>query len=680
MSKFVHISKSKYRVVTSDILPYERPIFFSNRFFARFLKYYGIHIEQEELVATKNHTEGLDDFLKLLGGMKGSARRSFQYDISRGSSEKKRTLTIIHPYYQVELVEFYEQYKMLLIDFCNRSDFSLRYPYKIADKQKQVKGYAKLISDTQKKIDTDSGLKHFFSYRRCDNINDFYDGHVFLQAEKQFTHMLKLDLEECFDSIVPSDLSVATLGRLNNECMGSFASRFADIQSHLTTNHNKGIVIGPEFSRIYAEMILQRIDLLMEQRMRNEGLYQGKDYQFYRYVDDGFLFYNDEKSRKCWEKYYGEVLEQFSLRVNAKKIITYESRPFVDVRTEAKIQISQLIDEMFTNRLTTFKGFMKVQGGDYDTPTFINYEKFVKTLRVTIRNGVEYKDVTSFCLGLIKSRLVKLFRQFDDVYREYVFAEIHNTLDEKGKNIKKKYEREYIEYLQEIARILFFILSCDMRMVTSIKVVSIINFMQLYIRGYYCFDNGLYSCKFPRIAIYTLDETITSETKTLLRMRASDEDIMMEMLNVLELQKVMTTGSCIREDDLMQYLSIQDSEAFSKRLNFFIVFELLHFTNHFSEGYDELKDSLHHWVLEKTKELKEPQISNTEAVLTCIEFLCDPQGDTNIKNAVLRNVVNKKERRNSILQFVRKQKDLFIKWRGYKIDYEILQFENNDVY
>ena len=679
MSKFVRISKSKYRVVVSEVLPYERPIFFSNRFFSRFLKYYGVRIEQGALIATKNPTEGLNDFLKLLGGAKGSDRKSFQYDISRGSIDKKRTLSIIHPYHQVEMVEFYDRYKMLLIDFCNRSNFSLRHPYKIADKQEQAKGYAKLISVTRKKMDPDNGLKHFFSYRTCDNINDFYDDHIFLQAEKQFTHLLQLDLEECFDSIHPTDLSIAAFGQLNNECQGSFAWAFADIQNRLSADE-KGIVIGPEFSRIYAEMILQRIDLLTEQRMRNEGFNRGRDYQFYRYVDDGFLFYNDERAKVCWENYYKEVLSQFSLSINKKKIVIYNSRPFVDVRTDAKMQITQLIDDMFINRLTTFKGFIKVQSGDYDTPTFIDYEKFIKTLRVITKNGVEYKDITSFTLGLIKRRLLKLFCQFSDVYEEYVQAEMHNVIDEKGRQIKKKYEREFVEYLQDIVRILFFILSCDLRMVTSIKVVSIINIMQLFIRGYYSFENGLYSCRFPRIAIYTLDEMITNETKTMLRMKVYEDDAMMEVLNVLELQKVMTEGSCVREEDLMQYLNIHDSKAFSKRLNFFIVFELLHFTNHFSTGYDKLKSILHNWVIEKTRELKDPKISSTEAVLTGIEFLCDPLADLNLKKTVLENVVNDKKSREPILRFVQKQKDLFIKWRGYKIDHEILQFENNDVY
>ena len=69
MGKLQRVSNSKYRVVVSDVLPYERPAFFTNRFFARFLKYYGIVSKEGSLVATRHaETEGLKEFLEVLGG------------------------------------------------------------------------------------------------------------------------------------------------------------------------------------------------------------------------------------------------------------------------------------------------------------------------------------------------------------------------------------------------------------------------------------------------------------------------------------------------------------------------------------------------------------------------------------------------------------------------------------
>ena len=114
MGKLVHISKTKYRVLVSDILPYELPIFYTNRFFARFLEYYGVHTENGELKATKHSSlPALNEFLQLLGGSCGSQRPAFQYQILRGEIDpnEKRTLTIIHPYHQVQMLEFYDKFK-----------------------------------------------------------------------------------------------------------------------------------------------------------------------------------------------------------------------------------------------------------------------------------------------------------------------------------------------------------------------------------------------------------------------------------------------------------------------------------------------------------------------------------------------------------------------------------------
>lgn len=185
MSKLLRVSNSKYRVVISDVLPFERPIFFSNRFFARFLKYYGVKVENDRLVATRNvEDEGLTEFLQLLGGNPGVRRPCFQYKITKDGHEDGRTLSVVHPFHQVKMVEFYERYKMLLIDFCQRSNYSIRFPYKVADYQKKQKGYYKLFSDDATPMDTSESLKHFFAYKHYKNINYFYDDFRFLRAEK----------------------------------------------------------------------------------------------------------------------------------------------------------------------------------------------------------------------------------------------------------------------------------------------------------------------------------------------------------------------------------------------------------------------------------------------------------------------------------------------------------------
>lgn len=108
-------------------------------------------------------------------------------------------------------------------------------------------------------------------------------------------------------------------------------------------NETNGIVIGPEFSRIFAEVIFQHVDSSVAHSLKNEKYDFERDYVCYRYVDDYFFFYNDEACRKKAIELFDEKLKEFKLAISAEK--THEfSRPFITDITRAKIRIDKLID------------------------------------------------------------------------------------------------------------------------------------------------------------------------------------------------------------------------------------------------------------------------------------------------------------------------------------------------
>jgi len=82
--------------------------------------------------------------------------------------------------------------------------------------------------------------------------------------------------------------------RILNKDKETFGYKFDKLLMDLNYNETNGIVIGPEFSRIFAEIILQRIDLHVLRRTEEQGLKHKTDYEVFRYVDDYFLFCNDE--------------------------------------------------------------------------------------------------------------------------------------------------------------------------------------------------------------------------------------------------------------------------------------------------------------------------------------------------------------------------------------------------
>lgn len=682
MSKLIGISRSKYRVAVSDILPYEKPVFFTNRFFVRFLKNYGIICREGRLIATKNQCEGLDEMLAILGGIGNVSRPAFQYSIAKTSTEVGRRLTVIHPFHQVEMIEFYDRFKMVIIDFCNRSHFSIRFPHKVAVVQKKPKGYPKYFSDEFRENHSETSPKHFFAYKYYHNINDFYDDYRFLRAEKKFAFMEKSDLEHCFDCIRPEMLSQAMFGCEMDSAVDTMPFKFFQLNRSYENhpehgNSGEGVVIGPEFSRIYAEIILQQVDVECENVLEQNGFLFKRDYVFYRYVDDGFFFYNKEEVKELFNVTYESNLSKYGLKRGDKKTLSYKIRPFLENITAGKLALINMIDSRFENRLDTFKGFKKVQTGVYDTPTVLDYKSFIHSVRAIIQTyGLQYKDVMTFLLGVVNKRVSSLLLDFNSLYKQYSQAEYMDEISDQGLLIKQQYENGFLDFINNLTESLFYFFSCDPRMSTSIKVVSLINQLQLFVRGKYQFDNGDWSVKFDQYLIDEFDEKITDLTQVLFSTITSDSTCKIEALNFLEIQKCMSTAVQIQPRRLNSLF-----EAISDDFNFFTVFQFLHFFRK-DNRFEEMKSTMLEWVEKKVSCLwNDKQISDTEAVLTFFETLCCPWVKRNEKEKLLESFGQFDEySRDAVLTFASKQKNLFVKWHNYSIFEEMQHISSTEVY
>lgn len=684
MGKLIGISRSKYRVAISDILPYERPVFFTNRFFVRFLKHYGVICSNGRLVATKNQREGIDEMLAVLGGVGLIRRPAFQYSIAKSCTERGRRLTIIHPYHQVAMVEFYDKYKMVISDFCQRSRYSIRFPHKVAVVQKKPMGFPKYISEVEQENHPEESNKHFFVYNYYNNINDFYDDYRFLQAEKKFSYMEKTDLEHCFDSIIPIMLSQAMFGCDMENAKGTMPYDFYNLNLEYENrpengNPGEGIIIGPEFSRIYAEIILQQIDAECETILERSGVLLNRDYIFYRYVDDGFLFFSKEKVRNLFNETYINLLSKYGLKrgEDNNKHQEFDKKPFLESIAAGKLALAELIDSKIENRLETFKGFKHIQTGTFDTPTKLDYKSFVQSVRVIMKaHDLNYKDVMSFILGKMNRKVLSLLSDFNNLYKQYCQADYIDEISEQGLKIKKQYEEGFLEFLCNLTEVLYFFFCSDPRMNTSIKVVGMINELQLFLRGKFKFSNGDWSAKFTHHYINEFDEKITDLTQNLFSIMAKDSICHIEVLNFLELQKCMSKAVQIHPRRLTTYV-----ETLGEDKNFFTVFQLLHYIKN-DLRYEKIKNSLVSWIQTKISCLcQEREVSDTEAVLTFLEVLCCPWVKTEIK----KNMINEFNQfddnsKNALLSFASCQKDLFVKWRNYNIFEEMQHIKNTEVY
>ncbi len=253
------LSKSKFRVVLTEVLPYERPLFYSNKFFARFLKYYDVTIKDNRLIAQRHaQDEGIDELLRLLSG-KGTIRRNFTYTISKDGLKKGRKLSVMHPFHQVKTMRFYDKYSRLIMGFCSKSKFSIRYPSKIASLIKWSTRYDKVIDDDAEEVKTSESAKSYFHYEKISNISKFYTSYQLLNIEKNFEYLLKVDISTCFESIQPELLAQLVyangVGDTEKESKNDFIYDFIRLHKEIRKDAIKGeketigengIIIGPE--------------------------------------------------------------------------------------------------------------------------------------------------------------------------------------------------------------------------------------------------------------------------------------------------------------------------------------------------------------------------------------------------------------------------------------------------
>ncbi|MDE5849129.1 MAG: RNA-directed DNA polymerase [Muribaculaceae bacterium] len=704
------LSKSKFRVVLTEVLPYERPLFYSNRFFARLLKYYDVGIREGRLVATRHkEDEGADEFLQLLSGKIGE-KTNYNYFISKDGFDKGRKLTVMHPFHQVKTMEFYDRYNKLMIAFCARSKFSIRYPSRISSMLKWSSMFDKVIDDDADEEKTSESAKSFFHYEEVNNISKFYDSYKFLNIEKRFEFLLKVDIAKCFDSISPDLLAHLVYNNginATDEVSGEdFIFDFIRLHKEIRISplsledsedeqSDKGIIIGPEVSRIFAEIFMQQIDIRVEKILKTEyNKKNPRDYAFCRYVDDSFIATNTLDDLHLVKIIYSRVLEEYGLRLKEEKMTIYNQRPFIDGLSLVKARIRGLIEKTFENRLLTFKGFQKVQEGRYDSPMRHKFKSFISELRVLVaetslalddsdgkpakvklEGKSRYKDINSFVFGMLEKRFLKLLEEFNDLFREYSEGCKKSYISDGGVKIKEKYESEFEKFCIHLVESLFFILNSDLRMSSSISVVRILDIIQRFVRGKYVFRGNIKSQKFRAYIISEIDEKITEETVKILRHKTiGDKYGLMEILNLLELQHLMYPRNRVDEGVVLEFLQRTDAE---RQFHFFTVFQLIHFTQG-KKRYSNIIEAIKPWLLKEYKIFLDTGGSDTESLLTVVELFCTPEkyGIAFDMNELIGEVVDIER----IRKFTDRFRSMFINWNEYSVGEEMIQRKGLNVY
>lgn len=352
----VRIRKTdKFRALLTETLPYEVPMLFSNE---------GLYLAAKDGTLEefdKNH--GLDIF-------KDRHTVPYKYKIRKNAYEF-RGLSVMHPAQQLSTGAFYSKYDHLIVGLCQRSPFALRAPGAIASYFVERMRAVKNDPAKNKNVEEMRGgfeaapsvATSYFSYKKYAFMFRFYDSSEFLTLEKKFKFLSKLDISDCFNRIYTHTISWATKSKShakNNRHANTFESAFDALMQNANHGETAGIIIGPEISRIFAEIILQRIDLDILKKASDENLINETHYTIRRYVDDYFVYCNSESTQEELKKIISDCLAEYKLAINATKTLNH-TRPFVTGTSISRHNISNNINEFF-NKYREFESTTDAQG------------------------------------------------------------------------------------------------------------------------------------------------------------------------------------------------------------------------------------------------------------------------------------------------------------------------------
>ena len=338
MSNF-HPRNLRLRAILADTLPFEVPIIYTNDFF----------FSSTLPLKVNPQTERVLDLLRSRSGF--TIPYNYRITKDRGRTTE---LSIIHPIVQLRWAAFIDRYAETVLAYCSKGDQSLRRPFAVvaqhtsAPLEKEATARDGLPHELlDEKVPDYSRMSSYFRIKRYNLLAKFLESDELIALEKRYSHMLSLDVSKCFYNIYTHSIAWAVKSKkFAKRQIGtaSFEHEFDELMQAANYKETNGIVVGPEISRIFAEIILQEIDKTTLEAAELAGIAR-TSFEIRRYVDDYFIFASSVSEVEKIEEILASALGNFKLYLNPDKRVL-AMRPFVTQISKTKKIVASVIDEI----------------------------------------------------------------------------------------------------------------------------------------------------------------------------------------------------------------------------------------------------------------------------------------------------------------------------------------------
>lgn len=405
------LERNKLDYILTDLLPVELSELFSFRPFYDFL------------LKKNNQTillEMIEDTKRARAAGKELFNSSWsttpmKYNIMKGH-DSTREMSLVQPLSAINILIFMECFQKDVLQFFEKKRcYSLRYHKKntgLYYKARTKQGTAYFHKQSKRAgIAAVQQTGSYFKITPFESINSFADSRIWRMSNFHFGYYAKMDYKSCFDSIYTHaykwiiERNVVDSKNAENSNLFIAIDR---ILQNINGRSSNGLLVGPEFSRMIAEIILQQIDSEVHLSLSADNLRKDVDYTAFRYVDDVFIF---AKSPEALDTIIGKFRthgEKYLLRLNDMKLTKGET-PCVPKNWLSRTRVlSDEIDNIFLNKKKT-KYDALPEGERYIVKSeFIKVDRLKDEITLAMKNYPDdRRTIVSFLLSTLLNNIGK---------------------------------------------------------------------------------------------------------------------------------------------------------------------------------------------------------------------------------------------------------------------------------
>lgn len=307
----------------TDTTPVEISELFTYSYFYDFL-----HDNKKSLdsILTRISTVEKNTFNQSIPFEGGWQSSPLTYGIVKNDGHSLRKMSIPQPISALNMYYFINLYQKDILNYLDDPVFSVRYQKRNTDLFYRKTNRTSLI-DYQYKRDRRSKkvveqTGRFFDIAPFGKIVDLERSERWRQANLKYKLFCKVDYKRCFDSIYSHAYKwIVTRNVVDSKAFKN-SSLFAVIDRMLQNINgasSNGVIVGPEFSRMIVEILLQTIDEAISHELTRKSLIQGEDFEIMRYVDDMFIFSKNDDIQSTILKVIDEKTALYLLEINKLK-------------------------------------------------------------------------------------------------------------------------------------------------------------------------------------------------------------------------------------------------------------------------------------------------------------------------------------------------------------------------